>query len=366
MFRRISSVGSPLCSLAWACLSWTCLAWTCLTWPAIALGQEDDEDEEASLTDFVGTEVERVEGAQGFGGTLSLGGTVHMVSNQSVVGQNNGLTALLGMLVEYDLSYIDDQFEWTSSLYLSEAWSRTPGVNRFFKSDDEASVESLFNYFVWPGGGMFARASFATTLFDTKQVTPEEQTYYLDGDEDESPVATTDNFALARALEPLSVEESVGLFLKTADQESFTATMRAGFGGRHTLAKNVRVITDDFDPDNVLFEELSDVHQGGVEAFVGAQGSAKEGQVSYELGISGLWPILNNDPEERSSIELTKISFQAGALVEIFSWLRLNYRLVVARDKQLIDALQVQHKLLFDLGLTVQHGAQPTDEEEDE
>ena len=325
------------------------------------LAQDDDEDEE-ELTDYVPEEVERVEAIDGWSGTLTLGATVNVGTNSNVVGQRNGMTALLGAFAEGNLSFVSNKHEWNTQLYLEETFTRSPGIDNFIKSNDELNVQTLYNYFFFPKGGLFARAAVDTPLFVTNTQSPEQRVVF---DENDEELDNTDSFRLAKALAPLTVEESAGLFAEPVQDELFQLSMRLGFGGRHTFADGSFALLDE-DSDEVYVEALTDVQQAGVEAFVGIEGEGKDGRLTYFARTTVLWPVINNDDEGRDSLDLTRVAFQIGTVAQLFDWLDVRYRTEIIRDKQLIDQIQVAHKVTANLTYVLSHRAEEADEAEED
>ncbi|MDD9969306.1 MAG: hypothetical protein OXR73_23890 [Myxococcales bacterium] len=249
--------------------------------------------------------------------------------------------------------------DFRNRISLTEAWSKTPTLKRFVKSNDVLDVESLYKLFLWPVGGLYARANLLTTVFATEQVTSEPVTYVPEGGDPVDDGQTVRRFELSDPLQPLTVSESLGAFLDPIQEPHLQLSLRAGFGGRHTLADGARLITSDEDPDAIVFETLEDVHQAGLELFGGAGGRAVEDRLRYDVGLVALVPFINNDDRDRNALDLARIGFHADLNVAVFDWMSLSYQLRVVNDPQLVDDLQVQNNLLITLAYTVVKKPEP-------
>jgi hypothetical protein len=96
---------------------------------------------------------------------------------------------------------------------------------------------------------------------------------------------------------------------------------------------------------------LSDVHQFGAEAFVGATGKVDKAKANYKLGLAVLVPFVNNDAFSRSTSSLTRVAFEGNMTFAMSSWLSVVYSLSITRDPQLFpegkELLQVQNTMLL-------------------
>lgn len=288
---------------------------------------------------------------QGWSYDLKLAANMNVASNRDVVGQLNGNSLLFGASALTSAGYIRGKHQLLNNLSLSEAWSRTPVLDRFVKSNDVLELQSIYNFFLNEVTGPFARAALQTSLFKTDRVTPDEVTYVRDGVPTETE--TTSDLRLSDSLQPLTVSESLGWFVQPVRSEPLNIMGRAGVGGRHTFADGVRAVTEDADATGVVpYQVLSDVHQAGAELFAGLDGKDEGGRLLYSAGVSVLFPMLNNDDADRSVLELTRVALAGSLGLNAMSWLSVNYQLRVVRDVQLIDAVQVQNALLISLQYT--------------
>ena len=289
---------------------------------------------------------------QGFSYGVTVAANLNVASNNDVVGLVNGNSLLFGASGLTKLSYLRGPHEWLNTGSLAETVSRTPSIDELIKSNDLLDVQSLYNYFLRDWTGPFARAALQTSLFQNYRVTADTVTYVRDGAPAGTPAEPSSRFKLSDAGQPLTINESVGWFFEPVHTELMSVYGRVGFGGRHTLAEGARAIKDDKDPQMTTYTVLSDVHQAGAELFVGIDGKEFAGRLIYNLGVSALFPLLNNDDTDRSILELTKVALQGSMGMGVISWLSVNYQLKVIRDVQLVDAVQIQNMLLLSLQWT--------------
>jgi hypothetical protein len=286
---------------------------------------------------------------QGWSYNLKLAANINVAGNSNVVGQVNGRSLLLGASVLSTIGYLQGPHEWLNTGSLTETWSKTPAVDRYVKSNDVLDLQSLYNYFLNDFTGPFGRVSAQTSILPTKRVTPGLVGYDDSGTaEDESTTQRRRVFDLSNGFQPFTLTESAGWFVQPLHSDRINAFGRAGIGGRHTFAEGARAVTTaDITAATVSYSTLKDVHQGGAELFAGVDGKEIEGKLIYSVGLSALFPVVNNDNTNRSILELTKVALQAQAGIGVFSWMSLNYQLKVIRDFQLIDKVQVQNALLL-------------------
>ncbi len=84
-----------------------------------------------------------------------------------------------------------------------------------------------------------------------------------------------------------------------------------------------------------------------------------------------LLPLVNNDPDRRSAVSLTRVGFEGSLTFNVYSWMGLVYNLRVTRDPQLFswgeEKVEVQNTLLLTFQLTLvkkaENPKEPTPEE---
>ncbi|MCK5798788.1 MAG: hypothetical protein KAI47_16460, partial [Deltaproteobacteria bacterium] len=152
----------------------------------------------------------------GWDGSFVLGASISLASSHKVVGQADGESISLTGQVTGGLDYIKGMHEWRNILKLAETSAKTPGIDRFVKSNDLLSLDSLylmrFKRFSWVGP--YARFQWETTLFPTEDVRTDDVTYLA---KDGAPIPGTNprNFLrVADAFSPMTFRETLGAFAK--------------------------------------------------------------------------------------------------------------------------------------------------------
>lgn len=297
---------------------------------------------------------------QGWDGTLQISANANVVSNSNVVGQTDGTSLLLGIGVLGGADYLRGRHEWLNTFRLNEAWTRTPVLPEFVKSDDLLSIESLYHYFLISWAGLFAQAEASTALLRTWANTPEPVDYRITTRDGATELREdVQRLRLADPFQPLSLSESAGVFAEPVRTRPFNVSVRVGFGLRETFANGVLVVQDDETTPVIEVVDLTNpdssltVFQGGLEGFLGLSGQVHDDRLSYDIGLSALLPFLNNDSEDRSAVELTRIGLVGGIAYGVFDWMSVNYKLRVLQDPQLLDEVQVQNNVLLTFNYTL-------------
>jgi hypothetical protein len=254
--------------------------------------------------------------------------------------------------------YVQDKSLFRASLSINEGFARTPVIDRFVKTNDNVKVEGLYNYFLTKKAGLYGRLSFATSVLNTTDVrgTP---TSWVDATGATPIPLATNAFSqkFAPAFKPFTISESVGGFADPVHEEEVNLSFRVGAGGRHTFAEGVFVSHDDGMTPEIELLRLSDVHQFGAEAFVGATGKVDKAKANYKVGLAVLIPFVNNDGYSRSTLSLTRVGFEGNMTFAMNSWLSVVYSLAITRDPQLFpegkELLQVQNTMLLTFQLNL-------------
>lgn len=326
--------------------------------------------EEKNIAEYVPEgEIKAVEDEkrQGWDGALQASATVNLVSNKSVVGQTDGFSMLFGLGLLSGLDYIYQRHEIRNTLNISQAWARTPVIEEFVKSDDVVSLESIYNYFLIDWAGAFARVNGTTSVFKTEAITSEPVDYAISDREGNVELREDlERLRLSDPFKPITLSESLGIFAEPVKTNPFNLSIRTGFGLRQTFANDVLVIQDDDTTEaQIEVQDITNpdssltVFQGGIEGFVGIFGKLRNDRVSYDLGVTALLPFLNNDPEDRSATELTRVGVAGTVAFAVFDWMSINYKLRILRDPQLLDDLQVQNNLLLTFNYTFVERSEP-------
>lgn len=311
--------------------------------PVLAFAQ--DGVDETEYVEAVAFDEELDEGLRYY---LGVEASLNIVSNQNLVGQNDGTSILLGGGLEGGLDWVSGAHVIRNTLTYSTSWARTPVIEQFVKNSDALQYEGLYNYYVLDWLGPFARADIQTSLMPTDTVSSETEIYRITEENGAIRTEITDELRVAEAFRPLSLFESVGVAMEPIREEAIRTVLRVGFGARQTFASGVVTVDDEAGDDGMIQGKvLSDTFQAGAEAFLGLEGRLPEQRIRYRLGATTLIPFINNDDTGRSPIELARVGLAGNVRVNIFEWLGLTYNITVLRDPQLIDKLQTQNSLLL-------------------
>lgn len=308
------------------------------------------QTDEAVVDDPEKVRAEADEEERNWEGVLTIGGNVNITSNQDVVGQNDGLYEVLGLTVNGETTYSNRPDEFRGTLDINETYARTPSIGEFVKNTDSVDAEGIYNRYFLPWSGGFGRLAVETTIFENYNVTGSPRAYRIvRPDGSEATRSAVRRFRLSDPFKPTSLNQSVGAFAHPYESTPFTFRARLGFGARETFSSGVLVTDDDSETSELDVRELESVYQGGLQAFLGADGTFPSQNLTYEVGATTLLPVLNNDRQDRSAVELTRVGVAAGLTFGAFEWLSSSYRLEVTRDPQLIDETQIQHNVLLTL-----------------
>jgi len=321
--------------------------------PAMAWAQEAVPDVPEIVTD---ENIAAGEEGQGWDGALSVTANFNLTSNKKVVGQVEGEAVVLGFGVLGALDYIAGPHVWRNTLSWTEAWTQPANIDRFVKSADVLDIESLYNYFFLEQVGAFARVKFNAVVFPTTDVQPGRVDYVAANAAMGAAPLKSDTFTfdLADAFQPITLEQTAGIFAEPYQSEPFRITTRVGFGGRETFAEGVFVVdTDASDENTIVLNELEDIFQAGAEFFAGIDGKLFRKTILYEAGAKVLLPFVNNDEQERDGFELRRIVGFATVTVGVVEWLSINYQLRIVDDPQLVEEVQIQNLLLVSLQYTL-------------
>lgn len=312
-------------------------------------------DKSNDVTQFVTAEqVKDKKDEEKLDATLSTAASISLTQNEDVVGEIDGFSTLFSLGVTGGLEYYNGPSLWQNTLTINESWARTPSLERFIKSNDQVDYESLYNYFLLDWFGPFARFNLESSLFDTTIVTADPKDYVitnLDGTTESLNGVT--EVELSESFEPLTLNESLGLFAEPIRNETIRWKVRVGAGARQTFAKGVIANKDDDATEVIELIELDNVFQGGLEGFTGIEGKLGAGKFTYRAGASALIPFLNNDDQDRDALELARWGLHAGLEMAVVEWLGVNYKLNVLKDPQLLDATQVQNNVLLTFKYTL-------------
>ena len=291
---------------------------------------------------------------EGWSPGLAVGASFNLVDSRSVVGQQDGTSFTFGGGLDAALELNSGMHEWRNGVGVSLGMTRTPALDEFIKTNDGLSFESIYLLHVIEIFGPFARFALNTQMLDATDVQPSAIDYVvanLDG--------TTDNFtgrrlALTDPFQPLTLKQSVGVFVQPLRERIIELEARAGLGAQETFAEGGLAITDDDATDPIEVTELDDSFQVGAEVVLNIWGFFDEQKrIAYTAGVGALFPFVTSDlPEgdDRGLGELVVVEANLGLNVKILDFASLTYKLDVMRLPLLVDETQVSNSLLLTIG----------------
>ncbi|HRE91439.1 MAG TPA: DUF3078 domain-containing protein [Myxococcota bacterium] len=282
---------------------------------------------------------------EGWDPALVLGASISLSSNSNFVGQPDGNSFTGGLNLLGALDYRKDIIDWRNTLKINEVFTRTPVIDEFVKTVDQLFFESVIYLRYSETFGPFASVKLETAILEGRDVRPAAIDYSVDGTvvaEDVTSIKTTDAF------QPLQLKQAVGVFLRPISKKTVEVDVRAGFGASQTLADGARIVSDVATTTDVIeLTSLKDVIQAGAVLGVEAKGEFEDGRVNYSARAEAMMPFINDDPAERSAVDLMNVDIGAKLGFKLFEWASLNYEIKIMRLPQLVDAWQIQNNLLL-------------------
>lgn len=305
---------------------------------------------------YVPNKVAKAKGlVKGWNPGLNLGANFALGSSTNVVGQDDGLSLTLGFQVNGKLTYFNEAHEWRNTLKISEAFTMTPTIDTFVKSNDSLNLESIYLYHIRrvPWLGPFGQLKLDTALFPGRVVTSGPTTFkvaYVDGT---SLDYYGTRMTLSDAFLPFRLQETLGMFAQPFTSEAFSVELKVGFSAKQVFADGQLAVDDDKDTAPVEIKELANAFQGGPAVGLDIKGQVVDGKISYYAGAELMLPVINNDKSGLGVGELMNFIAEAGLSFKLFSWASLDYKLKVLREPQVLDEFQVQNSLLLTFSYTL-------------
>ncbi|MFW7379555.1 MAG: hypothetical protein ACOH5I_12150 [Oligoflexus sp.] len=282
---------------------------------------------------------------------LGLGLTGTLNENKNVVGKDDGQSTTLGLKIEGAVDFKEGQQQWLNSLNVFVAYSRTPQLPNYLKSEDTLQLESLYKYYLesTPWLGFFARVSLDTALFPGYDNRFEITTYrklYSDGTEellDGERIRLTDKFR------PMRFRESLGSIAQLIDNQLFQWDVKLGLGMRQILADGQFVIDNDSSTAEIELRELANYEKAGYEFGTEISGQTEDKRVTYKFRGDVLFPFYESPSvdDDRSNFDKRIIDINGSVSFHLLEWASLDYLLKVVRDPDIIDQAQLSQTYLF-------------------
>ncbi|KYF93467.1 hypothetical protein BE20_09285 [Sorangium cellulosum] len=308
---------------------------------------------ETTYVDAPATDPGRVDG---WSPGLLLGGTFNLANNQSVVGQSDGTGISAGFVLEGSLDFNQAAHELRMTLGAGAGVTRTPAVDAWVKTRDALAFEAIYLYHVVPWFGPFGRFALDTQMFPGSDPRSAPTTYAIARADGTSEAITGTRLHLSDPFQPVTLKQSLGVFVQPVNREPILVEARAGAGAQEVIASGVLALGDDDGTPEVEVSELSSYSQLGAEAVIEASGALRDKQITYKAGIAALLPIVYSDldaGDERGALDLMNVDIVGGLTFKLVEWASLDYQLHVVRQPQLVDAWQVQNNILLTLSYAV-------------
>lgn len=308
---------------------------------------------ETTYVDAPATDPGRVEG---WSPGLLLGGTFHLANNRSVVGQADGTGVSAGFVLEGSLDFNKAAHELRATLGAGAGVTRTPALDAWVKTRDALAFEAIYLYHAVPWFGPFGRFALDTQMFPGSDPRSAPTTYAITHADGTAEAITGTRLHLSDPFQPVTLKQSLGVFVQPVNRESVLVEARAGAGAQEVIASGVLALGDDDGTPEVEVSELSSYSQLGAEAVVEASGALRDKQITYKAGIAALLPIVYSDldaGDERGALDLMNVDIVGGLSFKLVEWASLDYQLHVVRQPQLVDAWQVQNNILLTLSYAV-------------
>ncbi|WP_437924234.1 hypothetical protein WMF37_35125 [Sorangium sp. So ce291] len=308
---------------------------------------------ETTYVEAPATDPGRVEG---WSPGLLLGGTFNLANNRSVVGQADGTGVSAGFILEGSLDFNKAAHELRMTLGAGAGVTRTPALEAWVKTRDALAFEAIYLYHVVPWFGPFGRFALDTQMFPGSDPRSAPTTYAITRADGTTEAITGTRLHLSDPFQPVTLKQSLGVFVQPVNRESVLVEARAGAGAQEVIASDVLALGDDDGTPEVEVSELSSYSQLGAEAVIEASGALREKQITYRAGMAVLLPIVYSDldaGDERGALDLMNVDIVGGLSFKLVEWASLDYQLHVVRQPQLIDAWQVQNNILLTLSYAV-------------
>jgi hypothetical protein len=310
--------------------------------------QENKTDAAAKVED----DGERVDG---WSPGIAIGASFNLVDTRSVVGQMDGTTVNLGAVIDASLEFNSGMHEWRNGLLAAAGASRTPAIDEFIKTNDGLAFESIYLLHVLEIFGPFARFGLNAQMFPGTDIRAGAVNYVVANLDGSTDAFTGRRLRLTDPFEPITLKESLGVFVQPIRDLHIELEGRAGLGAQETFAAGALAVSDDdATADIVEVKELDDNYAIGAEGVVNAWGFFDhDKRTSYTIGIGVLVPFVTSDlPEgdDRGLGDLVAVEGILGLNAKLFDWASLGYRLNVVRQPLLLDEWQISNTLLLTIG----------------
>lgn len=310
---------------------------------------------------------------------LHIGGSVQMNYNKDVDGVTDGIAFTFGLLLNAGIDGVftfdkGGALEWKNKLILEDQMTKTPTIDSFVKSKDKLDFETMVLYRVpnveWLGP--FARFQLTTSIFPGYYISDKDITvrYYdektkIDGkDADngthllkQTELKAQESAKMANAGIPLTLKESVGLFMDPYQSVPLNVSFRVGLAGQELYADGESYTSFD-DKDDDAYYDVRYLGDGWTNS-VGVEGSVDLKGVlvdcfNWELYGRIYYPFEGSfDKDMYDDVDRIHAEIMAKINVKISSWASFDYSLEVKRDPFVTLDWQITNNILFTVGFDI-------------
>ncbi|MFH1529916.1 MAG: DUF3078 domain-containing protein [Pseudomonadota bacterium] len=298
--------------------------------------------------------------AVGWYPVLKAAATFSFNHNQDVVGTPDGVSWLLGAIINGGLDYVAKGGHfWLNTLKWELSFSKTPLLDEMVKSLDSFEFESTYLYQIpnmtwWgPYGNVKVKTALLPgyLLFQSPtSVATLGSDGALVGDisRPRSRLNLTDSFA------PTTLRESVGLWADPVRTPAYTLQTRLGVGAWEFFTRNGLNLADDAATPEFEVKQMQDMVQLGGEVRIVMKGLYKA-LINYQAKAEFMVPFYssfiptNKDGSDMAGLELMNTEFEFLLGFKLASWASLDYTMKAYRLPPLSPDWQIQNGLLLTL-----------------
>ncbi len=298
------------------------------------------------------------EKGQGWSYGLSLGASGSWMRSSAVVGQEDGDTFVVGMLLDGNALYVSGGNEWQNTLKIEHGQTRTPTLDMFVKSADNLEFKSIYIFRIAsvPWLGPYTRLKLNTALFKGYLVKAEPTTVVKkDGDGnvvETKTVEAKDELELTSPFEPMVMVESAGMFAEPFSEDAFKAVAKLGAAAQHVFASGGYAVTDDDETPELELTELQTSHSAGAELELELGGKLAT-NVTWGAIANFFYPIVTNSDTELTGMDLLHTDLGANVSFKLAKWLSVDYVLKAKRLPFVVDDWQIQNSMLVTAGFNL-------------
>jgi hypothetical protein len=275
-----------------------------------------------------------------------------------------GASFQFGVLLGAEANLKHGQHGWENKLNVQHGQTKTPNIANFIKSVDNFEVTSTYFYRLqrpdWLGP--FGRFKLQTQLFKgyvVREVDVAVNRTSRDGNV-VGPVTRTaqSKISLTSAFEPLVLRQTVGMFGRPWQDDDFKFDGKLGVGAQEIVVRDGFVVASEAD-GVINLRQLETSVNAGAELEVNLQGVLVKDLLSWKASANFFLPVLSNaddpaDPTRKANgFDFLNTDIQGGLSLKVAKGLSVDYALLLRKIPLVVDGFQVQHGLVFSVGVDI-------------